>query len=511
MLKKQRFNLEKTTLQHNSNLDIYDEPVGHMRKTGIICTIGPASKSVETLAKLMLAGMDVVRLNFSHGTHDYHASTIANARKAAADVGKIVAIALDTKGPEIRTGNFIDGKEVVLEVGAKVRITTNDKYYDQGSKDIFWVDYKNMPKVVPIGGTVYVDDGLLSLKVVSKGADFLDCEVVNSAAISNHKGVNLPNVDVDLPALSPKDLKDLAFGVEQGVDMVFASFIRKKEDIFEIRKALGEKGKHIQIISKIENHEGVRNFDEILEATDGVMVARGDLGIEVPPQKVFLAQKMMISKCSIVGKPSIVATQMLESMIKNPRPTRAEVSDVANAVNDGADCVMLSGETAKGKYPVEAVTMMAKVCVEAEYAQLDYQNFNNVKAAQLGALSPAETVCCCAVMACLEQNAKLIIVMTNSGLTGRMISKFRPPVPILCVVGASHAGTARQLAISRACLMMTYDDTKGKPSADARVSMGIKEAQARNLVKTGDFIVCVHADIINKGYANLMKIVQVGS
>merc|ERR1719445_2444308 len=334
----------RSALVHNTGLDIYED-AETLRRTGIVCTIGPASRSTEMLTKLIDNGLDVVRLNFSHGTHEYHQETVLNALQAAKTTQQNIALALDTKGPEIRTGNFVEKRDYILEKGSKVRLTTNESMRDKGTEKEFFVDYTNITKVCQVGTIVFIDDGLVSVMVESIGADYMDCVVENSGAVSNHKGVNLPNVDVDLPAVSAKDKKDLELGVKLNVDMVFASFIRKKEDVQAVRKVLvdanAEIGKRILIIAKIENHEGVRNFDSILSEVDGVMVARGDLGIEIAAEKVFLAQKMMISKCNIVGKPVIVATQMLESMIRNPRPTRAEVSDVANAVLDGSDCVML--------------------------------------------------------------------------------------------------------------------------------------------------------------------------
>jgi pyruvate kinase len=497
-----------TMLEHMSKRDI-DTPVEPYRKTGIICTIGPASQSADCLERLVKAGMDVVRLNFSHGSHEYHRQTIENARLVAKKLDKVLAIALDTKGPEIRTGNFLE-EEVFYKPGDNIRVTTDNTYKDKGCKECFWVDYLNMPNVVEKGSMIYVDDGLLGLEVIATdGHENIDCVVVNGAPISNHKGVNLPNVEVDLPALSEKDKRDLRFGIEMGIDMVFASFVRKPEDYVSIRNTLGSEGSHIKIIAKIENHEGVKKFKEILEVVDGVMVARGDLGIEVPTEQVSIAQKMMICNCMMVGKPCIVATQMLESMVHNPRPTRAEASDVANAVMDGADCVMLSGETAKGKYPVEAVATMAKICQQAESAVMDYTTFEEVKRAQLGKLTTAETVCCSAVMASFEINAKLLIVLTNSGKTARLVCKFRPSVPVICVVGANCSHTARQLAITKGAVSFIYDDSNGKKSADERISLGLEFSKKHGKVAAGDSVICVYSDLPGQGFPNLMKVVPV--
>eukprot|EP01065_Artemidia_motanka_P017491 TRINITY_DN2094_c8_g1_i1.p1 TRINITY_DN2094_c8_g1~~TRINITY_DN2094_c8_g1_i1.p1 ORF type:complete len:590 (+),score=177.14 TRINITY_DN2094_c8_g1_i1:96-1772(+) len=496
-----------TLLEHNTELDIYKDPHYWEPAVGIIGTIGPVSQPVDELMKLMEAGLTVVRMNFSHGSHEFHGQTIANAREAARRLGKTVAIALDTKGPEIRTGFIPDSGELDLPMGHKIRVTTNDAYRDRCSMEHLYVDYKNITKVMKVGQEVFVDDGLLSLKVLAVGSDYLDTEVSNPSRISSKRGVNLPLVEVDLPAVSDKDKDDLRFGAQQGVDMIFASFIRKASQVREVREVLtAAGGKNIKIISKIENHEGVQNFDAILAETDGVMVARGDLGTEIPIEKVFVAQKMMCSKCNLAGKPVIVATQMLESMIKNPRPTRAEASDVANAVLDGADMVMLSGETAKGDFRVNCVQVMRKITSEAQAAAWEESRFESVKALRTLPINPEESVACGAVNSAFELQAKVIVVLTTSGSTARLISKYRAPCPILSVT--KNETTARQLLIHRGCHSVATTD----PDRESRVRVGVDYARKEGLAKKGDLIVVVHADpktASGGGYANQTRIVVV--
>ncbi|WP_421324261.1 pyruvate kinase PykF, partial [Aeromonas sp. 604176] len=332
-----------------------------MKKTKIVCTIGPKTESKEMLAKMLDAGMNVMRLNFSHGDYAEHGSRISNLRAVMAETGKHAAILLDTKGPEIRTMKLEGGNDVALVAGQTFTFTTDQTVV--GNKDKVAVTYAGFANDLRVGNRILVDDGLIGLDVIEITEREVICKVLNNGDLGENKGVNLPGVSIKLPALAEKDKRDLIFGCEQGVDFVAASFIRKKEDVLEIREHLkAHGGENIQIISKIENQEGLDNFDEILAVSDGIMVARGDMGVEIPVEEVIFAQKMIIAKCNKARKVVITATQMLDSMIKNPRPTRAEAGDVANAILDGTDAVMLSGESAKGKYPLEAVTIMATIC-----------------------------------------------------------------------------------------------------------------------------------------------------
>lgn len=491
----------QTALEHQCLLDI-DSPPSKCRNTSIVCTIGPVSNSVETLIKLIQAGMEICRLNFSHGDHKYHRQTILNIRQATEELQKTqdkalhkpIAIALDTKGPEVRTGLLKGGGSAIinLEKGKNITLSLLDKDKECGTVDRIYVDYANLSKVIGKGDLIYVDDGLISLKATGITADEVVCEIQNGGELGSRKGVNLPGVEVDLPAVSEKDKRDLLFGVEMGVDMVFASFIRKAADVHAVRECLGPDGVAIKIISKIENHEGVRRIDEVIAVSDGIMVARGDMGIEIPPEKVFLAQKMIIGRCDVAGKPVICATQMLESMTTKPRPTRAEVSDVANAVLDGADCVMLSGETAKGDYPVETVEMMAKIANDAEGAVYNYQHFCDLRKATGLSKDWTEVIGISVVEAAFTCNASCIVVLTRSGTSAQLIAKYRPQCPIFAVTRFEQA--ARQSYLYRNIHPIVYKEDvaeKWDDDIENRIQFALQSGLARGYIKAGSIAVAV--------------------
>ena len=401
----------------------------NMRKTKIICTIGPASQSEEKLRELMLAGMNVARFNFSHGDHEEQHGKYDRMRKVSKELNLPIAALLDTKGPEIRLRDFEGGK-VMLEAGQKFTLTTKEI---MGTNEIASITYKELIHDISAGTTILIDDGLIEMTVEEITDTDIICNVVNGGPVSNHKGVNVPGAELSMPYISESDKNDILFGVELGFDIIAASFVRNKEDVLEVRKILDERNSKMMIISKIENMQGIKNLDEIIEVSDGIMVARGDMGVEVPLEEVPVLQKQIIKKAVTKGKQVITATQMLESMMHNPRPTRAETTDIANAIYDGTTAIMLSGESAQGQYPVEAVQTMARI---AERTEEDIDFAGRLKKREVpgdGNITTAISHATCTLAADLD--VKAIICVTMSGFTASMISRFKPSCPIIgCTV-----------------------------------------------------------------------------
>lgn len=468
-----------------------------MRKSKIVCTIGPASESLENIKKLILAGMNVARLNFSHGDFEEHGNRIKTIRQASKELGKTVAILLDTKGPEIRTGK-LEVEPIELVQDEYLTLTTEEILGDQNRISI---TYSDLPNDVQVGSTILIDDGLIGLTVVDIQGTEIKTRIVNGGTIKSKKGVNVPGVSISLPGITEKDTNDIVFGIGQDIDFIAASFVRKASDVLEIR-ALLEKhnASHIQIISKIENQEGVDNLDEILAASDGLMVARGDLGVEIPAEDVPLAQKLMIQKCNIAGKPVITATQMLDSMQRNPRPTRAEASDVANAIFDGTDAIMLSGETAAGKYPVESVLTMSRIAEKAESALNHREIFMKQQIAQETTVT--EAISQSVAISALDLNAKAIISSTVTGHTARVVSKYRPKSQIIAVT--TQERTMRQLALVWGVTPVFGNEAT---STDELLETALKGGKASGLVKAGDLVVITAGIPLGRsGSTNLVKV-----
>ena len=475
-----------------------------MRKTKMVCTIGPASEDPAILKQIIEAGMNASRHNFSHGDHEEHRGRIENVRRLSKELGKEVAIVLDTKGPEIRTGKFEPNK-VELQKGTEFTIYAGEKAMAEvvGDTTKCAVTYENLPNDVKPGNTILIDDGLVGLEVKSIEGNAVKCEVMNTGLVGTHKGVNLPGVKVNLPAMTEKDKSDLIFGCEMKVNMVAASFVRKAEDVIAIREVLkAHGGEDIMIFPKIENQEGVDNIDSIIAVSDGIMVARGDLGVEIPIEEVPAAQKMIIRKCNEAGIPVITATQMLDSMIRNPRPTRAEVSDIANSIYDGTDAVMLSGESANGTYPVEAVKTQARICEAAE-KELTYKV--SVSNAKHHVPAVAGVIARATCNAAEELEASAVIASTQSGATARRISQCRPLCPVVAVT--PNERVAKQLAFSWGVLPVVANEFK---STDDMLDNSVEIAKKAGVVKTGDTVVVAAGVPVDKsGSTNLMKVAEV--
>ena len=472
-----------------------------MRKTKIICTLGPSTDKDGVLRELVANGMNVARFNFSHGSHEEHKGRLDNLKAIRAELGKPVAALLDTKGPEIRLKEFKNGVEM-LEAGQTFTLTTREV---EGTKEICSITYKDLPQDVHEGGTIMLDDGLIKLRITNVTDTDITCEVLNSGKIKNKKGVNVPGVHLSMPYLSQRDRDDIIFGVQQGFDFIAASFVRTAQDVYDIRNLLNEYDSNIRIIAKIENREGVNNIDSILAAADAVMVARGDLGVEIDFTELPGIQKSVIDRSFSFGKPIVTATQMLDSMMVNPRPTRAEISDVANAIYDGTSAIMLSGETAAGAYPVEALKTMSAIAERTEN-EVHYRD-NRLVDASNGQISVSDATAHAACLTAKDVNASAIVTVSESGNTARLLSKYRPAQPIIACV--MNEQVQRQLAISWGItpLMMALAH-----STDELIEMSTSLAKENGYLHDGELaVVTAGVPVGVSGTTNMIKIHMIGN
>ncbi|MCK9444865.1 MAG: pyruvate kinase [Tissierellaceae bacterium] len=469
-----------------------------MKKTKIVGTIGPTSESESILRQLFLNGLNVCRLNFSHGSHSEHKNRIDNIKRVREELKLPIGIMLDTKGPEIRLGNF-DEESIDIKEGDIFTLTTRDIL---GDKTIVSVSYKDLPKDVHKGSKILIDDGLVEFEVLEIiDSTDIKCLALNNGVLKDHKGVNVPNVKINLPAITEKDVEDILFGIENGIDFIAASFVRKAEDVLEIRRILEEKNCYtIEIISKIENQEGVDNINEILSVSDGIMVARGDLGVEIQTEEMPLVQKELIKQANLVGKPVITATQMLDSMMRNPRPTRAEVTDVANAILDGSSAIMLSGETASGKYPVESVRTMHDIAIRIEDS-LDHNSILTSKMA-VSEITTTNAIGKATCTTAMDLGASAIITATSSGYTSKAISKFRPKSPIIAATTTESVMRRLSLVWGVYPVLSPYSD-----STDEVIELSIQSAIEKGYVKEGDLVIITAGiPVATAGSTNLIKV-----
>lgn len=467
-----------------------------MRKTKIVCTIGPASNNTETFRKLVQAGLNIVRLNFSHGTHETHQKTIDMVKAVRTELGLPIAIMIDTKGPEIRTGLF-EGV-VSLEKGGTYVLTNKDVV---GDDKMCKISYPSLYKDVKVGGKILIDDGLLELEIEKIDGEDIVCRILNDAEISSNKGVNVPNAKLKLEALTEKDIADIVFGIKNGVDFIAASFVRNQDDVLKIRKVLEDNGgTRIDLISKIENAEGVSNIDSIIRVSDGIMVARGDLGVEIELEKLPIVQKEIIAKCNLAQKPVITATQMLDSMIRNPRPTRAESTDIANAIFDGTDAIMLSGETASGEYPEQAVAVMSRIAFETEKA-LDYDRMFMLRS-KVQLIDVTFAVSHATATTARDLEADAIVTATATGFTARKISSLRPRAKIIASCTKNYV--RRKLSLLWGVETITIEDND---TMEQIFGESVEGALKAGFIKTGDIIVFTAGVPVGvAGATNMMRV-----
>ena len=468
------------------------------KKTKIVCTMGPNMDNIENIRALAKSGMDIARLNFSHGDHEEHLKRINMIKQVREELGLPIAILLDTKGPEIRTGMLVNDEKVELQEGQDFVLTTEEIVGDANKVS---VSYAQLPEDVKEGNTILIDDGLIGLTVQEVKDKEIFCKVTNGGLLGSRKGVNVPGVSVKLPGITQKDKDDIIFGISQGLDFVAASFVRNADAVREIRQVLNDANSDMAIISKIENEEGIQNIDEIIEASDGIMVARGDMGVEIPAAEVPFIQKMIIQKCNDAYKPVITATQMLDSMIRNPRPTRAEVTDVANAIYDGTDAIMLSGETAMGKYPVEALQTMVSIAVETE-SHLDYDGILEMNSLHRSK-GVSSGICYSAVATASSLNAKVIAASSFSGYTARLVSKLKPQSIILGL--SPLESTLRKMQLFWGVVPVKVNEVT---STDALLDEAVADVKARGFVEKDDIMILTAGLPAGKtGVTNMIKAV----
>ncbi|KAH8251341.1 hypothetical protein KR032_008456 [Drosophila birchii] len=500
-----------TELNHICELEI-TKTASHLRLVSLIATISHSSRNTDTIYNMIMRGVNIFRLNFAHESHEMHSKTIELINAALERIHKetgnlrTVAIAADTRGPQIRTG-LLDG-DVILRTGDNLRLSINRDLYDKGTKEAVYVDYPNIINLTKTGDRLFIDDGKLLLHVMEVGVDGLLCEVIQGGLLKNNCNVILPEIEIDLPAVSEKDMFDIQFSMKANVDFLFASAVRCAKNIKELRAVLGEKGKHIKIIAKMDSKIALSRFSEIMRAADGLLLSRADLGTQIPIHKLFITQKSILGQCNKAGKPVIVASHILESMRTEVQPTRAECFDLANAIIDGADCIMLSAEVAIGPYPTETVAICDKLCREAEKVLWFRDLFSDLVSEVRGELDAAHSLAIATVETAKRTNATLILVLTSSGRSATLVSKFRPRCPIMAITRCERA--ARWVYIHRGVLPMLYTAEPSSDYAtdvDGRVHFGLTCAKKMEIISDGDPIVILSAWKDGGGFTNNLRVV----